>query len=130
MSKAETNKSPFKEASSGHTKLVKSRAEKEREAAQDAAVRHRKLKAPVGYTNRIPGNETTECVPVFKFTPEQKKIQLEVERLEQIIRDGRQAAKDLIKLRASCNHHVFRDSPGFPYYIRECAICKEDMGLI
>lgn len=87
-------------------------------------------KKPVGYTNVVPGNESTPLVEVLAFTAEQEDVRRRLISLVAKIAEGEQAYRDVQKLRAKCTHHVFNDRPGFPYDTRHCSICGAAMGLL
>lgn len=85
---------------------------------------------PIGFTNQVPGDETTALVEVFDLTAEQVRLNVEGARLRLAIELGRTAERELSQLMKNCNHHVFEDEPGFPYDSRHCVICGASMGLV
>ena len=85
---------------------------------------------PIGYTNVVPGDESTPLVAVQKFTKEQLQLRRDLITLVGKIAEGEQAYRDMQELRKNCPHTVFNDTPGFPYDSRSCAVCGASMGLL
>lgn len=85
---------------------------------------------PIGYTNEVPGNETTAIVPVYELTDKQAALKARADALRATIEAGDEAQRELDGLQDGCAHHVHRDVEGWPYDSRYCVLCGADRGLV
>jgi len=83
-----------------------------------------------GYTNKIPGDQSTPIVEVTEYSEGHLSIQKRARELEATIRAGEKAERDLSALIEACKHEIFHDRQGFPYDVRYCNICGASMGLV
>jgi len=81
------------------------------------------------YRSKVLGDERTE--PIKAVLPaEAEDTVAELERLREIVRQGDVAITTIRQIQADCPHHYFRDTAGFPYDSRTCAVCGAHMGML
>jgi hypothetical protein len=83
----------------------------------------------VGYEN--PKGDQGKVEPVTALTKTERRRKGEVKTLQYTIAAGERAQKKLADLCINkCDHRVFKDTPGYPYYLRNCVICGANMGTV
>lgn len=104
---------------------------------------------PIGYRNEVYGDETTDCVEVFKLDDDElltqallAKIEPELAALERRRYEpalklkpseiGRLAELEAVEreVKSECRHRVFLDEGGFSFYTRTCQVCGFFMGSV
>ena len=81
------------------------------------------------YRSKVLGDERTE--PIEAVLPaDAEDTVAELERLREIVRQGDVAITTIRQIQADCSHHYFRDTAGFPYDQRHCAVCGAYMGQL
>jgi hypothetical protein len=81
------------------------------------------------YRSKVLGDETTKPVKAELPLVEQAMTE-EVAQLRAIVKLGDDAITTIRAIQANCKHHYFRDTAGFPYDVRHCAICGTSMGQL
>lgn len=81
------------------------------------------------YRSTVLGDERTDPIPAV-LPAEAEDTVKELERLREIVRQGDVAITTIRQIQADCSHHYFRDTAGFPYDQRHCAVCGAYMGQL
>lgn len=81
------------------------------------------------YRSKVLGDETTEPIPAVLPAAAEDMVE-ELKRLRAIVKLGDDAITTIREIQAHCPHHYFRDTAGFPYDIRTCAVCGAHMGQL
>ena len=102
---------------------------------------------PIGYRNKIYGDESTELVEVYALDFDEQVTRDLVTRHEDDLRrlaqltsgkkltpsqKGKRAELEAVleELRSACRHRVFNDEAGFLYALRKCSSCDTHMGSV
>jgi hypothetical protein len=89
---------------------------------------------PIGYSNKKPGDESTDIVPVFDLTSAQAVTHVQATAAAALVKKLEKelsAAQDrLDQIQTKCTHHVHRDEGGFPYDQRYCVLCGAYRGML
>jgi hypothetical protein len=81
------------------------------------------------YRSKVLGDERTE--PILAVLPAADADMVEeLKRLRAIVKLGDDAITTIRAIQANCKHHYFRDTAGFPYDVRTCAVCGASMGQV
>lgn len=81
------------------------------------------------YRSKVLGDERTDPIPAV-LPAEAEEIVQNIEHLRALVRIGDNAIEGIRKFQSECPHHYFRDTAGFPYDTRYCAVCGAYMGQL
>ena len=81
------------------------------------------------YRSKELGNERTEPIKA-NLPAEEAAIVEQLAELRAIVKLGDDAITTIRSIQANCKHHYFRDTAGFPYDSRHCAVCGASMGQL
>jgi hypothetical protein len=81
------------------------------------------------YRSTVLGDERTNPIKT-ELPADEAEIAQNIEHLRALVRIGDNAIEGIRKFQRECPHHYFRDTAGFPYDVRTCAVCGASMGQV